>query len=128
MANGRSQRFSRAILSGDLGGIGLGTLLTVLEMERRSGELQLQSGRRLGRIDVRDGRVLRARVEGQGRSAGAAAVYQMLSWRDGQFDLWQAEIEGRDEIRTSTTFLLMEGARRADEARGATSAPSQAGI
>jgi hypothetical protein len=39
----------------------------------------------------------------------------MLFWARGQFELWQAEVDGRDEVRTSTTFLLMEGMRRMDE-------------
>lgn len=113
---------ARAILRGELDKIGLSTLLTILEMERRTGILVLQRRRQLGRLHVRDGQVIRARVEGQGRQAGAEAIYQMLSWQGqdgqqgGQFELWQAEVEGVDEIRLRTTYLLMEGMRRMDEA------------
>jgi hypothetical protein len=47
----------------------------------------------------------------------------MLTWEDGHFELWQAPVEaaaelGPDEVGESTTFLLMESARRADEAAG----------
>jgi hypothetical protein len=109
---------ARAILRGELDKIGLSTLLTILEMERRTGILVLQRRRQLGRLHVRDGQIIRARIEGQGRQSGAEAVYQMLAWQGetGQFELWQAEVEGADEIRQRIAYLLMEGMRRIDEA------------
>jgi len=113
---------ARSILRGEVQNVGLPTLLTILDMERRSGLLLIQRQGTLGRLHIRDGRVVRARIEGARRGAGPAtgveAVYQMLSWPDGQFELWQAVVEGHDEVGTSTTFLLMESARRTDEANG----------
>jgi hypothetical protein len=106
---------ARAILRGEMDKIGLCTLLTILEMERRTGILVLQRRRQLGRLHVRDGQIIRARIEGQGRQAGPEAIYQMLTWVEGQFELWQAEVEGLDEIRLRTAYLLMEGMRRQDE-------------
>ena len=106
---------ARAILRGEMDKIGLCTLLTILEMERRTGILVLQRRRQLGRLHVRDGQIIRARIEGQGRQAGPEAIYQMLTWAEGQFELWQAEVEGLDEIRLRTAYLLMEGMRRQDE-------------
>jgi hypothetical protein len=114
---------ARSILRGEIENVGLPTLLTILDMERRSGLLLIQRQGTLGRLHVRDGRVVRARIEARrgvaGQGTGVEAVYQMLGWPDGQFELWQAVVEGRDEVGASTTFLLMEGARRADEERGA---------
>jgi Domain of unknown function (DUF4388) len=117
---------ARAILRGELDKIGLSTLLTILEMERRTGILVLQRRRQLGRLHVRDGQIIRARIEGQGRQSGAEAVYQMLAWQGeaGQFELWQAEVEGADEIRQRIAYLLMEGMRRMDEAQSGTMSPS----
>lgn len=129
---------ARSILRGEIENVGLPTLLTILDMERRSGLLLIQRQRMLGRLHVREGRVIRARIEGGrrgqgdgasdrgggGQWSGAEAVYQMLGWPDGQFELWQAVVEGRDEVGESTTFLLMEGARRSDEARGIVSSTS----
>ena len=106
---------TRAILRGEMDKIGLCTLLTILEMERRTGIVVLQRLRQLGRLHVRDGQIIRARIEGQAGRSGAEAIYQMLTWPDGQFELWQAEVEGRDEIHQRTTHLLMEGMRRLDE-------------
>jgi hypothetical protein len=115
---------ARSILRGELDRIGLPTLLTILEMERRSGLLVLSRPRQLGRLHLRDGHIIRARIAGARRQNGPEAVYQMLTWGDGQFELWHTEIEGRDEIRQRTTYLLMEGMRRLDEGRGADSADS----
>jgi hypothetical protein len=114
---------ARSILRGEIENVGLPTLLTILDMERRSGLLLVQRQKMLGRLHVREGRVIRARIEGARRgeaqgTTGAEAVFQMMAWTDGQFELWQAVVEGRDEVGESTTFLLIEGARRADEARG----------
>jgi hypothetical protein len=113
---------ARSILRGEIENVGLPTLLTILDMERRSGLLLIQRQKTLGRLHVREGRVVRARIEGARRGqgndqgTGAEAVYEMLSWSEGQFELWQAVVEGRDEVGSSTTFLLMENARRIDEA------------
>ncbi len=107
---------ARAILRGDLDKIGLPTLLTIVEMERRSGIFVLSRGRQLGRLHVRDGRIIRANIDGTCRLSGEEAVYQMLTWEDGRFELWMAAVQGRDEIGQCTAFLLMEGMRRIDEA------------
>lgn len=121
---------ARSVLRGELENVGLPTLLTILDMERRSGLLLIQRQGTLGRLHVREGRVVRARIEGAGRGegngSGVEAVYQMLAWPDGQFELWQAVVEGRDEVETSTMFLLMEAARRSDEARGLMSSSAAA--
>jgi hypothetical protein len=109
---------ARSILRGEVENVGLPTLLTILDMERRSGLLLIQRHKTLGRLHVREGRVVRARIEGARKGegwTGADAVYEMLGWSDGQFELWQAVVEGRDEVGSSTTFLLMESARRTDE-------------
>ena len=107
---------ARSILRGELDRIGLATLLTMVEMERRSGLLVMSRPRQLGRLHIRDGHIIRAEVEGLRRQNGEEAVYQMLTWPDGQFEMWHTEVEGRDEIRHRTTYLLMEGMRRLDEA------------
>lgn len=119
---------ARSVMRGDLAEVGLATLLTIMEMERRSGVLVLQRGRELGRLHVREGHVLRARIEGRRRERGLVAAYHLLAWPDGQFELWHAAVEGPNEIATSTTFLLMEGMRRLDEERAANVVDSLGGM
>ena len=107
---------ARSILRGELDKIGLPTLLTILDMEKRGGVLILQKGKQLGRIFVREGRVIRAQLEGVPRVSGIDAVAELFTWGRGVFELWQADVIGPDEIQRGTTYLLMEAARRQDEA------------
>ena len=107
---------SRPVLHGALDQIGLSSLLVMLEMERKSGILILQQRGELGRVSLRKGRVVRAEVEGgEATRRGPEAVYHLLAWSDGRFDFNRMEVDGEDEVRLSTTGLLMEGARLIDE-------------
>jgi Domain of unknown function (DUF4388) len=109
----------RASLHGGLDQIGVGTLLTILDMERRSGVLLIRRQGELGRLWLRHGSVVRARVDGLAARSGKAAVYHLLGWSDGRFELTSGDIAVADEIATPTTYLLMEAARRMDEAAAA---------
>jgi hypothetical protein len=93
-------------------------VLTILEMERKNGILLVEHLREVGRLFLRRGRIIRAAIE-EPASSGAAAVYQMLTWGAGSFDFLAGDVGGVDEIQASTTYLLIEGARRLDEAKAA---------
>jgi CheY-like chemotaxis protein len=105
-------------LRGELDQISLSSVLVVLEMERKNGILLLEHGQQTGRIYLRRGRIIRAAID-EPAVAGAAAVYEMVTWGNGSFDFLAGDVGGVDEIQASTTYLLMEGARRLDEARNA---------
>ena len=96
----------------------------MLEMERKNGILMVEHGRETGRLFLRKGRIIRAAIDDP-PSSGAAAVYQMLTWGAGSFDFLAGDVGGVDEIQASTTYLLMEGARRLDEAKAASRARVQ---
>lgn len=103
-------------LQGRLRELALPSLLALLEMERKSGILVLQRAEAVGQLWLRAGQVLAAGTVGQGSPRrGVDVVYELMCWADGRFDFIAAEVEMEDEIRSSTTHLLMEGARRADE-------------
>jgi len=102
-------------LKGSLAHIGASSILTILEMERKSGVLVIK-GNMTGRVFLKLGRVLDAFFDGFPEPRGAAAVYQMLTWTSGNFEFSYLEVEMEDNIKTSTTHLLMEGARLIDEA------------
>jgi len=104
-------------MRGDLDQIALSSVLIVLEMERKSGILLLERDAGTARLYLRKGRIIRADIDPDRHTAGAAAVYEALTWADGTFDFLVGDVGGVDEIQTSTTYLLMEGARRLDEAR-----------
>jgi DNA-binding response OmpR family regulator len=106
-------------IHGTLEQLGLSSLLVMLEMERKSGILRLERIGATGRIFCRDGRVIAARLDGDRAPAnvrkGAEAVYHLLTWADGRFDFSAVDVEMEDEVQSTTTHLLMEGARLIDE-------------
>jgi hypothetical protein len=103
-------------LRGRLEQFGLATVLTFLDLERRSGQILAVTRDKVGRVWLRDGRVISARIEGS-RRVNRAAIYELLSWDSGRFAFTQENTIGAvDEINAPTTLLLVEAARRADEA------------
>jgi CheY-like chemotaxis protein len=108
-------KLARMALAGTLEQFGAASVLMLLDLERRSGVLIVTAGLGRGRIYVREGRVLRAVVEGQPQLKAALAVFELLTWGDGRFEFHAGPVEGEDEIGTSTSFLLLEGARLQDE-------------
>lgn len=106
-------------LRGRLEQFGLATVLTFLDLERRSGELILVATGEVGRLWLRQGRVIRARIDGSRRSR-KPAVYELLRWNKGRFAFTQIDVDHiADEIGAPTTMLLIEAARRTDELEAA---------
>jgi CheY-like chemotaxis protein len=114
-ARGDTEPGRRAVLSGLLDEFGLSSLLIVLELERKSGVVILHGPTGVGRIFLRGGRVVRAQIDGSPPRRGPYAVYELLTWTRGRFELNVGEVAGDDEIGSSTSFLLLEGARLQDE-------------
>jgi len=100
---------------GALDQLALSSILVVLEMEHKTGILLCERDGATARLFLRKGRVLRADADNP-TLTGATAVYEALSWQSGSFDFLVGDIGGVDEIQASTTFLLLEGARKQDEA------------
>lgn len=120
-------------LAGDLREIGLPMLLTMLEMEQKSGMLELtheQDG--TAELYLKRGRVVHATLDytpgNEDDKASeedvdelswgledAECVYYLLKWAEGRFEFKPGEVGMEDRVGQSTTQLLMEGARRLDE-------------
>jgi DNA-binding response OmpR family regulator len=105
----------RAVLNGSLEEFGLSSVLIVLELERKSGVVMLHGEGGVGRIYLRQGRAIRADIEGGAARGGSLAIFEMLGWSHGRFEFQTGEVAGEDEIGASTSFLLLEGARLQDE-------------
>ncbi len=103
-------------LNGRLEQLQLSSLLVMMEMERKAGLLSLKDSRTgvIGRIFLRRGQVICAKL-GE-TDTGKECVYDMLSWTAGTFSFNAMEVDMEDTINSSTTHLLMEGARLIDEA------------
>ncbi len=123
-------------LAGNLSEIGLPMLLTMLEMEQKSGILILhheQEG--VAEIYLKAGRVIHATLDyipgGEGGDdddaeeeefgelswgmEDAECVYYLLKWTEGRFEFKPGDVQMEDRVAASITQLLMEGARRLDE-------------
>ncbi|HEY0195070.1 MAG TPA: response regulator [Kofleriaceae bacterium] len=105
-------------LRGDLAQVGLSSLLILIEMERKTGLLQLRApDGPAAQILVREGKVVHARLDDTEDPVDAECVYYLLTWGAGEFEFVACLVEGSDRVNVSTTHLLMEGARLMDESR-----------
>ena len=113
-------------LRGDLSQVGLSSLLVLIEMERKTGLLQLRAPDEgpTAQILVREGKVVHARLDDTDDPVDAECVYYLLTWGAGEFEFVACLVEGVDRVTVSTTHLLMEGARLMDEAREPSLAPT----
>jgi hypothetical protein len=104
-----------AALRGDLAQMSITTVLTVLEMERRTGELSVeqQDGVK-AQFLLQDGSL--ASVSLGGKLADAAqAVCQVIGWKAGRFWFTPRSTAKTSAIGQSIGMLLLEAARLEDE-------------
>ncbi|MBX3218637.1 MAG: response regulator, partial [Labilithrix sp.] len=87
-------------------------LLQTFEISRKSGSITFKSGARLGYVWFKDGKVIDAEV---GALRGEEAVYRMLVWSEADFEVDFGPLERDDVVDVTTSALVMEGMRRADE-------------
>jgi hypothetical protein len=85
-------------------------------MEKKSGVLIIRRDNLTGRVYAREGRVVAAFIEGGGPQ-NAEAVFWMLGWPKGTFEFSAVAVDMEDAVKMSISHLLLEGARRIDEAR-----------
>ena len=105
-------------LRGDLEHVKLGSLMSFLESEKRSGRLLLDNGHDQAVLEIIAGSL--AGVENLGNYSHAHdRVFELLDWPTGTFEFAQMEEDDMPAPAgelTQLTYLLMEHARRADEA------------
>ncbi len=101
-------------LRGSLVDIGLGTLLSLFEFERKSGVLLVLRHGEIARVFVSDGKVLKVETS-TGDGTPRHRIMRLLDWRDGQFEFTPSAVGGRDEVSATVTQLLLEHARTRDE-------------
>jgi CheY-like chemotaxis protein/Flp pilus assembly protein TadD len=110
-------------LSGTLANMAVVDILQLMESGQKSGIVHLSSdaarsggivpqGEQRATMYFREGRVVDAHV---GKLTGANAVYRMLMWNDGVFEIEFKALSREDSVHISTQVLLLEGMRRIDE-------------
>ncbi len=95
--------------SGRLDQLNLADLIESFGVERKSGVLTLSNGRRTGQVYFRDGAVVNSSL---GDLKQELAIYQMMPWNKGYFNMVFREIEVPDEISVSNLGLLLHGIKR----------------
>jgi hypothetical protein len=106
-------------LRGDLSQVALTSVLSLAEMERRTGSLLLLRGEETITLYLRDGAVVRIDLAPEyEHKKGIDRFFHALDWTSGQFELSAADVPTEDELELPTSFVLLEHARRQDEGRG----------
>jgi DNA-binding response OmpR family regulator len=117
-ARARHRDTERVVLRGALAELGLASLLTMFEHERKSGQLALTRDQLVAWIDFVNGRIVRARsteIDADSRTV----MMNVLDWQAGFFELSSGTpAVATPELDTTVTQLLLEHARVRDEARG----------
>jgi len=105
----------RVVLRGTLAEVNLPSLLQMLELERKTGQLAVMRDQLVAWVDFVDGHIVRAHsseVDGDAREV----LMTVLDWRHGYFELSTgAPAPGNIEIDATVTAILLEHARQHDE-------------
>jgi hypothetical protein len=105
-------------MSGSIEEIPLPDLLQLLSTSRKSGVLSIRGDIGLGKIYLRKGQIYYASIDDSFDLAPRKAIYRLLTWSSGSFELEPPdERDVLEEIKESTEALLMEGVRQLDEMR-----------
>jgi pSer/pThr/pTyr-binding forkhead associated (FHA) protein len=103
-------------MTGNLEEIPLADLLQLFGSSRKSGVLVVRTDSRVGRILLDEGRLHFALIEGQPDLKAFKAIYRMLEWKRGFFELEPPDtrkMEGAVDL--SVQEVLMEAIRQQDE-------------
>ncbi len=113
-----NRRAEPKMMQGNIEEIPLPDLLQLLSTSRKSGVLVLRSEWGTGRLYLRKGQIYYANVDESFDVSPRKAVFRMLTWDKGLFELEPPDDrQVMEELQDSTEGLLMEGMRQLDEFR-----------
>ena len=117
-AGAQRQQTQGRPMSGVIEEIPLPDLLQLLSTSRKSGVLTITHENQVGRLYLRQGQIYFAAINDDFQMSPHKAMYRMLGWATGTFELEQGDdIRVMEELKESTEGLLMEGMRQIDEMR-----------
>ena len=104
-------------LRGDLQQMSLATVLMVVEMERRSGRLNVANvdETRLAVFSIAEGTFVISMIDGRPYDS-LSALSEALGWDEGRFWFVPSEQPGTANPKGQIGRMLLEATRRADEA------------
>lgn len=106
---------SKSALRGSLDDTPLTSVLSFVELERRTGKLLVVGEEDLATLYVKEGRVIDVDYKGSSESESIDRLYKVLDWTSGRFELTTCEVDRPEQIKTPVGFVLLEHARRSDE-------------
>src|SRR5262245_5968536 len=114
------------ILAGEIGLISLFDLGQLLLLNRGTGTLAVTDGDRRGQLVFREGQLVDAIDET--RQQGAEAAYRLFAWKRGRFEFHSGKPPGPGSIDGATEGIMLEAARRMDEAADASGGGGSKGL
>ena len=107
-----------AAFTGDIAQMSVATVLTLLELERRSGHLRVRSDAgKVGVLEVNEGTLSGATLDDEVEEP-TAVLRETLRWKKGRFTFRTAEgLATTSGVRQAIGGLLIEAMRLEDEAR-----------
>jgi CheY-like chemotaxis protein len=107
------KRGNRTRFAGRISDVNVVDLIQTIEVSRKSGLIHFRAaGERRAVLYFREGKVIDAEA---GPLQGEDAVYRLLTWSEGEFEVIFRNVRRKDVIKMSSQALLMEGMRRLDE-------------
>lgn len=107
-------------MTGTIAEVPLPDLIQLLSTSKKTGTLVLNKAGVIGKIHLDQGRIVYSSTSDSPGLPPTKALFRLLSWDDGTFDLLGPEPQQfPDHINMPTEHLLMEGLRQLDELRHA---------
>ncbi|MEK6532055.1 MAG: DUF4388 domain-containing protein [Deltaproteobacteria bacterium] len=104
-------------VKGRLKDMSLIDIIQIFNAERKTVAIHLGSEMGYGRVYIKDGEIVHATYR---EFSGPDAFYQLLAWKDGEFEVEAGGMCMERTINEKAEALILEGLRRLDEARGRT--------
>jgi predicted regulator of Ras-like GTPase activity (Roadblock/LC7/MglB family) len=99
-------------IKGNLKDMSVADLIQTNCQERKTARLGLHNGKKAAYLFFAEGNIVHASMEDM---EGEEAVYRILEWKDGLFEVEPGSKPNRITVADSWTSILLEGARRMDE-------------
>jgi two-component system OmpR family response regulator len=113
-SDGPSSATGNAAFQGDIAQMSVATVLTLLELEKRTGQLKIKTDTGTAMLELDDGALASANMEGDKREP-IGLLREALHWKKGSFIFRGAPV--KPGIRQTITGLLLEAMRLEDESK-----------
>ncbi|MBI5237313.1 MAG: DUF4388 domain-containing protein [Deltaproteobacteria bacterium] len=110
-------------VKGRLKDMALVDIIQIFNAERRTVAVHLGSELGYGRVFIKNGRITHAAYR---EFTGADAFYQLLAWKDGEFEVEPDAVAPEATINEPAESIILEGLRRLDESRARGMEPDSA--